>query len=426
MPPEETFSRSLWAATAPPAPGCPPLEGDARCDVAVIGAGIGGLTAALHLARAGVDVRVLEAREPGFGASGRNGGLVVPNLPRLEPRDVLERLGEARGARLLQRVADGADRIFELAREHGIACDARQGGWLCPAHAPALAGRLEARVRAWEPYAPRVRLLDRAETVRLTGCPGFHAAYLDPAGGRLNPLAYVRGLAAAALRAGAHVHGDTAVTSLERIGGRWQLATANGRVTAERVLAFAHLGLGRLVPDAARSFVPLQVYQSATAPLGATARAAILPEGQVVSDTRRNLFSYSLDGEGRLITGGMASLQKGALRRLQRVMAGRLERRLPAVGAVGFTHCWQGTAALTPDLLPRRIAIGPGAEGLVACNGRGLVMTTVLAEMSAGALLGSDESPLPLSAPRAIRWASLARHLPALLLPLADLRDRLD
>ena len=133
----------------------------------------------------------------------------------------------ARGARLLQRVADGADRIFALAREHGIACDARQGGWLCPAHAPALAGRLEARVRAWEPYAPRVRLLDRAETVRLTGCPGFHAAYLDPAGGRLNPLAYVRGLADAALRAGAHVHGDTAVTSLERIGGRWQLATAS-------------------------------------------------------------------------------------------------------------------------------------------------------------------------------------------------------
>jgi glycine/D-amino acid oxidase-like deaminating enzyme len=394
--------------------------------VAIVGAGIGGLTAALFLARAGVDVRVLEAREPGFGASGRNGGLVVPNLPRLEPGDVLERLGPDRGARLLQCVADGADRIFALVHENGIACDARQGGWLCPAHAPALAGRLEARVQAWRPYAPRLRFLGRAETVRLTGCPGFHGAYLDPAGGRLNPLAYVRGLAVAALHAGAHVHGRTMVTSLERIGQRWRLASPRGRVTADRVLVFAHLGLGRLVPQAARSFLPLEVYQSATAPLAEAARAAILPEGQVVSDTRRNLFSYSLDGDGRLITGGMATVQCGALRRLQRVMAGRLERRLPGIGVVDFSYRWRGTAALTPDFLPRRIAIGPGAEGLVACNGRGLVMTTVLAEMSAGALLGRDESPLPLAPARPIRGAFLARHLPALLLPLADLRDRLD
>ena len=182
MPPE-TFERSLWWATSAPGPACPPLEGAARCDVAIIGAGVGGLTAALRLARTGVDVRVLEAREPGFGASGRSGGLVVPGLPRLEPVDVLERLGVAPGERLLGLVAGGAERIFGLAREYEIDCDARQAGWLCPAHAPSLAGRLEARVRAWQTYAPRIRLVDRAETVRLTGCPGFHAAYLDPAGG---------------------------------------------------------------------------------------------------------------------------------------------------------------------------------------------------------------------------------------------------
>src|SRR5262249_25460308 len=154
--------------------------------------------------------------------------------------------GPAAGERLLLLVAGGADRIFSLAREHGIDCDARQAGWLCPAHAPSLAERLESRVQAWHAYAPRVRFLDRAETVRLTGCPGFHAGYLDPAGGRLNPLAYVRGLAAAAARAGAHLNCATTVTALQRGGGRWRLATPQGLVTADRVLAFAHLGLGRL------------------------------------------------------------------------------------------------------------------------------------------------------------------------------------
>ena len=188
----------------------------------------------------------------------------------------------------------------------------------------------------------------------------------------------------------------------------------------------AHLGLGRLVPGAARSFLPLQVYQSATAPLGAVRRAAILPEGQVVSDTRRNLFSFSLDGEGRLVTGGMAAVPYGAYRRLQPIMASRLSRRLPTLGPVGFAHCWHGTAALTADLLPRRISIGPGAEALVACNGRGLVMTTVLAEAMADALLGRGDCPVRAAPPRPSRWGPVARHLPSLLLPLADLRDRLD
>ncbi len=116
--------------------------------------------------------------------------------------------------------------------------------------------------------------------------------------------------------------------------------------------------------------MPLEVYQMATGPLDEEQRRKILPEGHAVSDTRRNLFSYRLDAEGRLITGGMAALQPGAVERLKKPLARRLSRMLPDLGPVTFDFAWHRTAALTPDLLPRLFELGPGLTALIGCNGR--------------------------------------------------------
>jgi glycine/D-amino acid oxidase-like deaminating enzyme len=427
--PPDAAARSLWSATAPPLPPAPPLRGEARADVAIIGAGILGLSTALALARAGTRVTVLEAATTGEGASGRNGGLVVPSLPRIGPADVMAAYGEERGARLLALLAGGADALFALIRREGIACDAVRSGWLNPAHAAALAPRVQARVAAWQAAGARGVWLDAAEARARLGSDRYHGALFDPSGGHLDPLAYTRGLARAASASGAVLHEATPVVAAERRGGAWLLRTPSGRLAAETVLQCTNAsppGIVGAPGDAlAAASVPLLVYQLATPPMPG-ARGVVLPGNEAFSDTRNNLLACRWTAGGRLVTGGMAALHAGAMSRLPGALARRLEAVFPALGPVRFDHVWRGRAALTGDFLPRLLRPAPGWLALTACNGRGLVMNTMLGPMLAAYLRSGDEAalPLPVTSPRPIRARALARLLPQLLLPLGTWQDR--
>src|SRR4051812_40559400 len=145
---DDTFGASLWSALTAPAQAFAPLGQDQTCDVLVVGAGFLGLSLALHLAERDVSVVVLEAREPGFGASGRNTGFVVPTLKTaLGPADVGRILGEDVGERLVRLVGESGSTVFDLIRRLGIDCSAEQAGWMQPAHTAAMARVLEARQR---------------------------------------------------------------------------------------------------------------------------------------------------------------------------------------------------------------------------------------------------------------------------------------
>jgi sarcosine oxidase len=391
-----------------------------------VGAGVLGLSAALGLAERGVRVVLLEAREPGFGASGRSGGLIVPDYARLDPEAVRRLLGEEAGDRLSRLVAGAGRLVFDLVRRHAIACDAAQTGWLNPAHAPSRLARLARRHALWTALGRDVRLLDAAETGALVGSDRFHGALLDPSGGHVNPLALARGLARAAAAAGARVHGSTKVTGLRRQSGEWHLATHAGEVVAEAAVLATNAMVDGLVPEVARCLLPLEVHQMATRPLDGPRRAAILPRGQAVSDTRANLFSCRLDRDGRLVTGGMAIVPWRAAERLEGPLARRLSAMLPALGETRFTHRWTGIAALTGDFLPRIFALGPGLFAPVACNGRGLAAGIALGSALAARLCG-DASALPIdpAPPQPFRAHAAAALLPRLMLPLARLQDRL-
>src|SRR5215470_5876160 len=223
--------QSLWSATAPAGPHCDPLTGAQRAQAAVIGAGYTGLSAALHLAEAGRDVVVLEAADIGERASGLNGGQVIPGVKQ-DP-DTLERmLGPYAGGRLVATAAAGPDLVFALIARHGIDCDAKRAGWIQPATSEASLEQLARRVEQWLRRGAAVSLLSRSEVLQLTGSAFYRGGLLDRRGGTVQPLAFVRGLAQAVLRAGARIHTHSPALRLARRSGSWSIDTPEGSVTA--------------------------------------------------------------------------------------------------------------------------------------------------------------------------------------------------
>ncbi len=399
--------------------------GDVKADVAIVGGGFTGLSAALHLAEQGVAVRVIEAREIGACASGRNAGLVVPNFAKADPSVVEAKLGAEAGGRLLDLVGGAGEVVFGLIKRLGIDCDAEQTGWIQPAHGPDATGAMERRCQEWAARGRPVALLDREALARLTGCDKFFGGWIDHSGGQLNPLGYARGLAKAAMDAGARIHTGSRLGRMERGGGVWVLNSENGTVRADQVLLCTNAAVGRLWPRLRRSFFPLVVHQLATAPISAALARRILPGRQAVSDTSTSLFSYRLDRDNRLISGGMAALPWGADKRMSRTIAARLDRMLDLGGVPPVEHIWIGTAAATPDFLPRLHMLGPGLHAGLGCNGRGIAMTTVLGRVLAQAALQGHGRGLdvPLSEVVPIPAHILVQHAPRVAVPLARWRE---
>ncbi|MGQ0677764.1 MAG: NAD(P)/FAD-dependent oxidoreductase, partial [Rhodospirillales bacterium] len=233
--PQPSPPPSLWAATAPPGSPAPALHDPAEADVAVIGAGYTGLSAALHLAERGAQVVVLDAGEPGWGASGRNGGQVIPGL-KFDPDEIEAKLGPERGGKLVEFAAKAPDLVFDLIRRHAIACDAVRGGWLQPAHSPAGRVRAERRAAEWARRGADVDVLDRAAMARALGSEAYCGGWIDRRGGAIQPLAFARGLAAACVARGVAVHGGTPAQTLTRGGGKWRIEAPGASVSADTVL----------------------------------------------------------------------------------------------------------------------------------------------------------------------------------------------
>ncbi|MGA8261595.1 MAG: FAD-dependent oxidoreductase, partial [Arenicellales bacterium] len=200
----DPVSHGLWAHSATAAPPCELLSGPLEVDVVVVGAGFTGLAAALRLAENGASVAVLEAQSIGYGASGRNAGLVNAGL-WLSPDEIVKRLGNEYGERLMSALGDAPTRVFELIETHGMRCEPRRTGTLHCAHSPSGFEELRQRAGEWTSRGAPVELLDRQAAARKIGTDHFHGALLDHRAGTVQPLGYARGLAAAAARAGARI-----------------------------------------------------------------------------------------------------------------------------------------------------------------------------------------------------------------------------
>lgn len=388
-----TAQNSLWEATAEPAPDLSPLESAAEAEVAIVGAGFSGLSTALALAERGVVVTVLEAVAPGAAASGASGGQVIPGL-RHFVADLIAEYGETLGRRLHEHGARDADATFALIERHGIACDAMRNGWLQVADSATELAACRQRARAWAEWGAPAHALDAEQVRAITGAAGYLGGWMDLRGGTVQPLSLARGLARAALAAGARIHAPARVTAIRPDGRDWRLETATGHLRARRVLLATNATGGALWPGLAATMIPVWSFQTATAPL--PEGSPVLPGHQAVSDTRRVLRYWRRDAAGRLVVGG-----KGTLRPPRGVhsfgVPERMRARLyPALPDAPPQHWWGGQVAVTLDRLPRLFALADGVFATVQCNGKGVGWCTASGPAFADLLTGVDARDLPL------------------------------
>ena len=384
---------SLWAATAEPAPSLPPLRGSQRAKVAIVGGGFTGLSAALHLAERGLEPVLLEASEPGWGASGRNGGQAIPGV-KYDPDTLEEMFGPDLGPRMVRTVGGTAGLVFDLIARHGIACDAVQSGWIQPAHSPKALAVVEARMRQWQRRGADVDLLGRAEAAALIGSDAYCGGWIDRRGGSVQPLSYARGLAAAAARHGARLFARSGVRRLRREGADWLLETDAGEVRAEQAIIGTNGYTGDLWPRLKQTVVPTFSLQVATKPLPEDLRRGILPGGQPASDTLRLLRYYRMDAHGRFVMGargpfkdephaGDASDHEAAVRKL-----------FPKLAGVPFDFVWSGRVAMTADHLPHLHELAPGLHAGLGYNGRGVAMATMMGRLLAERVGGTPAAAI--------------------------------
>ena len=417
---------SLWAAVTAPGPDLPQLVGTTATDVIVIGGGFTGLSTALHLREAGVEVAVLEAMEPGWGASGRNNGQVIPTLSRPDPEKIVARHGAA-GERFVALLRDSASMLFDLARRYQINAEQEQTGWVQPVHSPGRIQIAERRVRQWSKYGAEVELLSRDQTRDMLGSDAWYGGFWNKTGGHINPLALTRGLARAVLERGGHIYARSPATSFTRHNGRWHVKTASGEIIGRALILATNAYTGEfsrsLMPEMAKEVMPVLSWQMATQPLPERARRTIIPGRQAMSDTHGELYFARYDARNRLVTGGAVIGNRPE--RLKLIVAARLQRLWPQIGPVEFDFVWNGYVGMTTDFLPRIHRLGPDAYGWTGCNGRAVALSVALGNELSKAVRGVPEVELalPFSEPAPITAHGLLRRLAPLMLMLYRRRD---
>jgi glycine/D-amino acid oxidase-like deaminating enzyme len=407
-------------------PACSPLSGEVAADFAVIGGGYTGLTAALSLAELGQSVILLEADEIGQGASGRNNGLVLSHHSKASPSEIVGMLGRARGERYNSLVMNGAAATFAVMRRHAIACDAMESGWIQPAHSEAAAARVRKFHDEWVALGARAEWLNRQEVIGRLGSARYSGGWWAASAGHINPFAYAAGLARAARGAGARIFTRTPVRTIVPDTGRWRLATPGGSVVAARVLVATNALTGAFWPGLARTLIPVKVYQTATAPISADLRSAVIPGNEAVSDTQRDIGAFHYDAHGGLIVGGTHAMWYDAAVRGRAAIARKLRYFFPVLGDAPVQEYWEGVLAVTPDRLPRLTRLAPGLIFAGAYSGRGVALSSNLGVLAADWLadrLEDDALPVPPAQLEPIPFHAIATAMAQVIHPWHRLRD---
>ncbi|MBO6718146.1 MAG: FAD-binding oxidoreductase [Rhizobiaceae bacterium] len=381
--------RSWYEDTAGKRPEYPALDGDRQADVAIVGGGFTGLSAAVHLAKAGVDVVLIDAHRFGDGASGRNGGQMGTGQ-RGWAEDIEAEYGFERSKALFDLAEEAKAHLLEFADTNKIEID-YQPGQISAAHKKRYVRdfRDHADIMAERYGYPHITFLDRDETAAALGTDRYHACVRDTGTGHIHPLKLVIGTAKAANKAGAELHEQTPATAIRRASGKVVIETPNGTITADRALLATNAYGGDLEPVSAAHIMPIGSFIGATVPLGKD--SPVIPGGESVDDSRFVVRYFRKSKDGRLLFGGREIYSAADPKGLRDQMRRQIVELYPALADVEITHAWGGYVGITIPRKPFVREVMPGVTAAGGYSGHGVMLSNFTGKLYAETITGNRD-----------------------------------
>jgi gamma-glutamylputrescine oxidase len=385
----DPLNNSYYVATANVWETQPALTGEAQCDICVIGGGFTGLSAALACAEKGMSVMLLEAQTIGFGASGRNGGQLIPGL-RWSMREIDAGFGRARAQAIFDLAWGASNRVQNRITKHDIKCDVVTGH-LEAAYKPKHFNDMQAEAEflskefGWD----SVRVVQPADMDQHIRGGDYHGGVYDHKGGHFHPLNYTLGLARAAIGAGVRIHEHSPVSAYSDTGPNGvQIVTKGADVNAKHIIVATDAWIGNIAPDLGRYTIPIMNYNIATAPLPDA--DALLPSNAAVADSRFVLNYFRLSADKRMIFGGGEKYMQTPPADIGAFVRKHMAEVFPSIAHVPIEYAWGGKVAVTSNRLPHM-----GRNGNVfhahGFSGHGAMITTLAGELMAEAVAGTME-----------------------------------
>jgi glycine/D-amino acid oxidase-like deaminating enzyme len=371
-----------------------------KVDVAVIGAGFTGLSAARVLSKRGARVAVLEAETIGWGASSRNGGMVLTGLKR-SAEDLLKRYGRETARRMFAASLASIDCVEQIVREENISCDFSRCGHLEVAWKPShFTHYLRAAEIMQREFGHRVAIIPKTGLRSEIGSDLFHGGLVDEISAGLNPARYVAGLGRAAVRAGASVYEHTRVSHIEKITAQGQprfcLHTSRGTMTACDVFAATSGYTGAATPALRRKVIPIGSFIVVTDVLSEDAAEKASPRNRMIFDSKNFLWYWRLTPDRRMLFGGRAAFfpeNSNTIRRSAKILHDAMLRTYPYLRGAKIEYAWGGTLDFAFDIMPHAGQLG-GIYYAVGYAGHGVAMATYLgARMGERIAGGPDDNP---------------------------------
>ena len=393
---------NYWLTTAA-MPSGTAGEVPARTDVAIIGAGFTGLSAARTLAKRGVNVVILEANSIGWGASSRNGGMVLTGL-KLSPETLSNRYGMELTRKMYAASLASIDLVEQIVRENNITCDFSRCGHLevaCkPSHFDSYARSVETIARE---FNHQLRIIPRVELADEIGSSIYHGGIVDDSSAGINPARYVSGLAAAALTAGARIFHNATVQQIAPASNNGSrsltLQTTRGNVKADNVLIATSGYTSSATPALRKKIIPIGSFIITTEPLSDSLARELSPRNRMIYDSKHYLYYYRLTPDNRMLFGGRAAFfpeTKNTIRRSAEILRRGMIDVFPQLRDTKLAHAWGGTLDFCFDTMPHSGQMD-GIYYALGYAGHGVAMATYLGAKIAEHICG-DETDIPFSA----------------------------